>query len=530
MKYFKNKYIKLLVVFTFVMVGTIVRYSRSSEPLVESIELATVLFSTGHSLSDADEILSNNRLISSKEIKEMLFRPDSPMDFFRDVKSFSFYDAHVSPLYYSFCNIGIRIFENTPPIKVIKIISMIGSLLLLIGVFWCCRLLFCVNEVGMLAVIFLCVSPIQIWLGSWGRPYSWWSATSILSTAALLWASERESLKSWITYVLFSAMALYFHGLSIFLFIPHVLYIILRSKGDYRKYKNFLFSLGLIFLICLPHVVNIFYYRFESSSENLSWIYQLNIALKYKLAHLNNVLISGNFLTLQDAYPGHWMNTILTIILSVLIVLGVKELLKKYSKEKSILIISLYLVLPLSMLILDLLLGGGRVQVVRYLVPSSVITIILLSSYLYNKFKYSFIKLICLICLCIQGLSIYKVFTSEDYQFNDDFSHNVVYKIRKYLKKSEKYLVVSTGHVNLPLMLSLVVDDSVEFKFISEKSVNLDEIRKLNAKYELLFFTKDVGHIYEPYTSQYERVLDQLEGEFKFSPVGSHNLIKLSDD
>ena len=131
-------------------------------------------------------------------------------------------DPKHPPLYYVLARLWAYVFGDST--FAFRSLSVLLSLLALVGFYWLCQELFQSSSVTWMAVALAAISPFHILYAQEARQYSLWTLTVILSSAALLRALRRQTWRAWGVYATTVAMGLYAHTLFVLVSFAHGVY------------------------------------------------------------------------------------------------------------------------------------------------------------------------------------------------------------------------------------------------------------------------------------------------------------------
>ena len=263
----------------------------------------------------------------------------------------------------------------------VRLFSALAGVVVLPLIFWLCRLLFERRSVAWVAVALVAVSPFHILYAREARQYTLWMVLTLLSTVALLRATDSRSVRAWCAYSLTVAAGLYVHLLFFTVLAAHGMYVGLavlqpwppRAGRLLREYGAFALSSLVGLLLFMPWGYMLIHNIAKAGT--LSWVRKpisplLLLArwgFDYSILFLDTDC-SGRF---ADPFSAA---TLAVRVLQVFILLGlvyaVWFLWRKARRQTALLVLTLiggpFLVLAAA----DFVLGGWGSAVARFLVPS----------------------------------------------------------------------------------------------------------------------------------------------------------------
>jgi len=228
--------------------------------------------------------------------------------------------------------------------------------------YWLCSELFESRETGLIAALLLSLSSFHLVYAQEARPYSLWALLVMVSSALLMVAMRRTDVPSWSAYCVALILTLYTQLLSVFVALAHLLFCLITERFHLsRNVRSFLVCLGIAFVTLVPWIVaGVSCGGFENSSDHFT-------ALKVSPARFSSSW-SNNlcwlYLCHRDcSYSGLVVALEIGALLSLLL---------PVAKKTRIFLFALISCSVLPLLIPDLVCGGQRSTVARYLTPALV--------------------------------------------------------------------------------------------------------------------------------------------------------------
>jgi len=270
----------------------------------------------------------------------------------------------------------------------IRALSAVVSLLLLPSVFGLAWLLFERSPqrqaIAELSAALVAVSPYQIALANEARMYSLLPVVTTIAGICLLWAlrsapklsNELNRCFRWVGYGIVSTASLYIHWLAVPVLAGYGLYVQLRSYGSQSRHwaqarRRYLLTTALTTGAVIPWIVymgrrlsNVYYYTKWAGETVPFWGTEESLGQLW-LSHGLLLFFNGDFLS--EASLVRWIGGSIAIVLVIyaLVYLIRHSRLRVWS---FLLISSSVIYVPLA--IADVLLGGRRSGIFRYLSPS----------------------------------------------------------------------------------------------------------------------------------------------------------------
>ncbi|GAB4241778.1 MAG: hypothetical protein Kow00121_67850 [Elainellaceae cyanobacterium] len=278
-------------------------------------------------------------------------------------------EPQLTPLYFIFTRFWVAIFGNS--VAVARGFSVFSSLLSMLLIYWLGKELFQSQTVGLFAVALFAVSPFHILYAQEARPYSLWTTAILGTNLALLRAMRLQTIGSWLIYALTSIFGLYTHLFALLVSFSQGVYVVIAEK--LRLTKNlicYVVSMAVVCAVFLPWAMILF--PNLSAMNGGGWqAEELSPAvLVYRwVRNLGQLFADFN---INESSPKLYLLAYLTLLLGILIIVGyaIYFLCRNASKQAWLLVLTLIIVPSLPLLLQDLISGGARSTISRYLIPS----------------------------------------------------------------------------------------------------------------------------------------------------------------
>lgn len=370
LKYKNFTWLRVLLV-TLLVLGVFFRLVNLDRKVYWYDEGFTSLRVGGYTIPEVVQSF-NGQVIGVADFRNQYLSPKSERGFFGTIKSLAVEDPQHPPLYYLITHLWMHLFGNS--VAAIRSLTALSSLLVFPCAYWLCLELFNSRLVGWICVALIAVSPFHVLFAQEAREYSLWTVMILLSSAALLQAIRLKSVYSWAIYALTLGIALYTFLFSAFIAIGHGIYVI--GTEGFRLSKTviaYLKATFIAFIAFLPWIWVVIsnYGRLKDST---SWMTEAKIPL-LQLAYLSAKNI-GNIFFKSTRFE----NILLLLILS-LVAYSIYFICRYTSKKVWLFIITLFGVTQLALIIPDVISGGQRSVMPRFLIPC-YLSIELVVSYL----------------------------------------------------------------------------------------------------------------------------------------------------
>lgn len=387
-------WVRVFVV-TCLVLGIFFRFYNLGYKVYWSDETMTSLRISGYTTEQLATEAFNGRRLTVEEMVQTYQVPDPDRPLSDTLTALASHPEH-SPLFYLLARYWSQGWSN--PVLATRSLAAFISLCLLPAIYWLCLELFQSSWVGWGAMALVAVSPLQVLYAQEARQYSLWALTVVLASAALLRALRVKSIAAWGLYALTLTLSFYTHLFSGLVALGHGLYVVAialeqawqhwplnRSRSSaqlsagtpgsggipwaqWRSCVSPLLAYGLASLVAVVLFspwLWVVVTQVERVQEVTEWVTaDRDNLMSYWLLNLNRLFFDMNqgpslfnpLLYLTLALTGYalyflWRTTLPRIGLFLVCQIGAT---------------SLGLILP------DLLLGGRRSTISRYLIPCHI--------------------------------------------------------------------------------------------------------------------------------------------------------------
>ncbi|MDJ0903476.1 MAG: glycosyltransferase family 39 protein [Xenococcus sp. MO_188.B8] len=294
-----------------------------------------------------------------------------------------------TPLYFLLARAWAELFGSS--ISAMRAFPALVSLLSLPLFYWFALLLFESPTVASTTVCLASVSPIMIRYAQEARPYSLWIVCILLSSIMLLRALRLDTRRSWICYSATISLAFLTHLLSGFVFLVHSLYVLILLRFDWlmpkarsaekisdlspssenllnkQKLQHYFKALGVGLLPLLPWFI-LLISRLSSVQKAAHWLNEDQPLTELFFKWVENIIR-----IFSSPFPSPDIRLFFFAIpLCILLAWSVFRMISK-SHVRGWLLPILLCIIPMGIfMVSDLLLGGQRSTIMRYLLPSYI--------------------------------------------------------------------------------------------------------------------------------------------------------------
>ncbi len=359
---FSRSWLPILFIFI-IMLGIGLRFINLDKKIYWHDEVYTSIRSTGHTMGAVEEQMFVGRVVNAKALLKYQ-QLDPNLGLKQSLDSIAIEDAQHPPLYFVILRFWMQAFGNT--ITNIRSLSVLISLLLFPAIYWLCQELFASSTVGLMAIALTTISPINFWLAQDAREYGLWMVTIVLTSAALLQALRLKTKSSWVLYALTLVLGFYSYLLTGLVAIAHGIYVfILQGFHWNRTTKAFSIAFGIGAIAILPWML-IVIQHFEIIKLSTGWLKNsLPLPITLQIWLLN---ASRLFLDFDLKLEHIWVYC-LTIPIVLLEIYAFYWLLHRTPPKIYLFVLTLVGVTALYVILSDIIQGGQRSVVTRYLMP-----------------------------------------------------------------------------------------------------------------------------------------------------------------
>ncbi len=363
----RHQYLVIFLVIS-IVIGVVFRFVELDRKVFWHDEVFTNFRSAGFTLSKVYPEYFNNEIVAAPEL--LIYQKIKPESTFQDtINSLVIDDPQHSPLYYLLARGWMSIFGSS--ITASRFLPAFLSLFALPLMYGLAFELFGSHFTALLATTFLSLSPVDILYAQTARQYSLLTVFILGSSYLLLKSIRSNHWFFWGLYSLACTFGLYTHPFFGLTLIAQSAYILLLSSSFTSKKKSLdlllkFFIAVLVTLILFSPWIYILVSNLQRAIDTTNWT-QNSLSIldltKYWILSFTSMFIDLDF----------GFNNPLTYILrlpfALLILVGLYQLCERtppFTRQfilTSILIPFLILVLP------DILTGGQRSTVTRYLIP-----------------------------------------------------------------------------------------------------------------------------------------------------------------
>jgi uncharacterized membrane protein len=363
----------LIILCLAIALGIGFRFLAIDRKLFWHDEVYTSMRAAGFTRAEIDrELFTSQQLISAPQLQKYqhLKITSSNID---TINSLITEDPQHPPLYFLMARYWSILFRNSS-INAIAISRYLPVFLSLLGLPLIYRLtvelfqnfesnphLINPQQVGLIATAFLALSPFDILFAQTARQYSLLTVEVIGTSYLLLRGLRIEGFGNWIFYGISVAIALYTHPFFGLTLIGHGGFILIAHRS---QIKNLILAVTVAIALYLPWII-VLVTNFSRTTSTTNWA-NLRVGFDY-LLKLWTLSFTALFFDLDFGFNN--IDTyILRLPIIILIGLALYLIVRDCSNSNKWFIFTSIFIPFLLLLIPDLVLGGKRSAVSRYLI------------------------------------------------------------------------------------------------------------------------------------------------------------------
>lgn len=351
------------------IIGIFLRFINIDKKVYWYDETFTSLRISGYQESEIVENLGKSRIFNRDEVLQ--YQQLNPARNVIDtIKSLAQEDPQHPPLYYVINHFWSRCFGTS--ITAMRILPLLFGLLLLPAIYFLCIELFGSSSVGLTAMALIAVSPFHFLYALEARQYSLWSLMIVLSTTALLRALRQKTRISWLIYSLALTGNLYTFLFSGLVAIGQGIYVLMIEKFRITRNVIAYFFASLVSLIIFSPWIWVVINSVDQVNKVTSFTGGTRSNLfRYArgvLTQISRVFVDFN---ISPDTPKIYLLLQISLILLVLItvIYALYFVYHETPKRSWLLIFTLIGSIIIPLILPDLILGGTRLTMARYIIP-----------------------------------------------------------------------------------------------------------------------------------------------------------------
>ncbi|MDA0266900.1 MAG: glycosyltransferase family 39 protein [Cyanobacteria bacterium] len=489
------KWIRLIAI-ALLILGTAFRFAHLDRKVYWHDEAYTSMVITARPGRYLSQDLFQNRVVKPADLLAYQdFVPDLTLKDMVVRKGIE--DVQHPPLYYVLLRFWAQVWGTAPVVT--RGFSSLLSLLVFPALYGLCRELFALPLSGWVAIALFAVSPLHLVFGQEAREFGFWTALILASSALLLRAMDRPSWRNWVLYGVSMVAAAYTALFSVCIAIGHFAYVLGTDAGNQlgrspRVGKRTIFCFGTLCWVAvffLPWVYFIVAAHQELGGTT-SWTavpLTLLVGVQASVFNFSRSFVDFNFgLDAAIAY-------LLALPILALQGYALYQLCRTAPRKTGWFMVTFMGVTALFFGLPDLLSGGQRFTVTRYLIPCFVglqlAVVYLLSSNFTARpsWKRRFATLVFSLLIALGVLSC-GVYAQANTWWNKGLSSNY-HQVAELINGAEAPLIVTDAFSYNPasmISLSYLLEPETQFLLLPrvEESFSVTDLPR-DAKTIFLF-------------------------------------------
>ncbi|ARV57497.1 hypothetical protein BZZ01_01590 [Nostocales cyanobacterium HT-58-2] len=352
-------WLRFLVIIVLV-IGVFFRFVNLEQKIYWYDESFTSLRVSGYKEAELLQEASNKNILGIEDLQKYQSL-NAEKGLADTLNSLALEDAQHPPLYYIAMRFWLQWFGNS--IAARRSLSVFSSLLVFPCLYWLCCELFASVLVAWVALALVSVSPLHVLYAQEAREYSLWTLTILLSSAVLLQAMRLKTKLSWGIYAATVVLGLYVFTFSAFVNIGHGIYLAATQGWRFTKtLANFVLAClaGLIAFVPWLWVIITNFSHIQLTTDWLNHGERWYVVQKW-LFNLCTVFFDLNF--------SHSFNNLFPYLITILVGYAIYVVCCYARKRIWLFILIMITATTLPLVVQDLIVGGQRSGISRFLIP-----------------------------------------------------------------------------------------------------------------------------------------------------------------
>ncbi|MBT9317522.1 glycosyltransferase family 39 protein [Leptothoe spongobia] len=471
-----------LLVLLAVVAGIVLRFSNLDFKPYWNDEVYTSMHISGYSFDQvADEVFTGEVITKNSLVKYL--HPSAEKTGWDTIQALARTDSQHPPLYYVAARLWAQLFGSS--VAAMRCFPAILSLLILPAMYWLAMELFHCQRVAAIAVALVSLSPLHLLYAQEARQYSLWLLLSVLSCALLLWSIRRSNPWRWSLYALSVTASLYTFPFTVFTMAVHGLYSLYLGWSQQIEWRQFVGYVGasLFSLMAFAPWLYVMMTNISGIQATTSWtktpvlptkilIHRWFISFGLGFADLN---ILKSFDVGVNLTSFEKQIYLVNALLLVVIVGALYRLLRMPELRNTVVFLILLLLIswfPLA--VSDILLGGSKSAIPRYLLPCYISLHVIVAFVLNGGLAQGrsvmtskFCRLGLAGCLAIGLMSCLVLSTSQNWWHRAN-RMNFPIEFAERVNRDKMPRIISDDDVGDVLALSYLLDDDVDMLLVKD--------------------------------------------------------------
>ena len=343
------------------VVGILFRFVNIEKKNFWFDEVFSSLRTAGYAEAEIVTNLSKPSLLRVEDFQyyQQVNPEKTPIDI---INSLASEDPHHPPLYYFICRVWRNLFGSS--VVVIRSLSVLVSLLIFPAIYWLCLELFDSPLVGVVTGVLVAVSPFHVLYAQEARQYSLWAVLVLVSSAALLRAIRLQKKSAWAIYAISLTACFYTFIFSVMVAMGQTIYVAIIERFRLTKTSIAYLIAGSLSVIAFSPWLWVLLQNRSQLNKVTAWT-----TVDRPLVQLFRSWI-GNHGRLFFNTNVDDIDRFIHFFLIFLVGYAIYFICRDTPTRVYLLVLTLIGSTALSLSLPDLILGGGRSTLPRYLTPS----------------------------------------------------------------------------------------------------------------------------------------------------------------
>jgi uncharacterized membrane protein len=466
-------WLRFLVIILLVL-GVFFRFTNLGKKVYWHDETFTSLRLAGYTAQDLKPRIFNGAVIGVEDLQKYQY-PTPETSLMDTVRTLIVEDPQHPPVYYAIARLWLNLFGNS--VATIRSVSAVISLLAFPCIYWLCLELFESPLIGWVAIALSAVSPVQVVFAQEAREYSLLMVTTLLSSASFLRAVRLKTTLSWAIYA--ASLALGFYSLPLILLpaIGHGIYLVVVERFRWSKTVTAYIIASIASILAFAPWILVTLNSLKTAKELTSWSSTSVPFSRLVKSWAGN--ISRTFFDINiDADTPTYYAIPLVLVIVLLVIYSFYFICRKATLKVYFFILTMVGVPVLALVVPDLLFGGLRSTVPRYLVPC-FLGILLAVAYLIgnqitsSSFLQQKLWQLIVALLISAGVVSCIVYSQSEVWWNKKPSTNHI-QSAEIVNKTKRPLLISSFSDSNPgelLSLSYLLHRKVHLQLVADKNI-----------------------------------------------------------
>ncbi len=351
-----------LLVSAAVAAGTLFRLTHLDSKFYWIDESYTLLRVSGHSISEVKKQFYDGHVFQAKDLQQ-LQQISAGRDWTYSLSALA-PDFDQTPIYYLLARFWAEHFGTE--IGYTRLLPALLSLFVFPAMYWLCLELSGSTRAAAWGVALVALSPFHVLMAQEARPYSLWTATTLAFCASLIMAIRLRKTGYWVGCSAMLTVSLYTQLLTIYVGLSQLLYVLISARAAGRRIiVAYLIALAAALFFFAPWLFLI-YLNWTNMINQFSWVERKVPAPEFFKAWVHQFGLLFCDLNIPAGSPADVMISLLALLL---ILWAINFLWRKRDKREFWFVACLMGSTSIPLLVQDLLFGGFRSLVLRYLLP-----------------------------------------------------------------------------------------------------------------------------------------------------------------